>query len=111
MRTPALSFSPAWRSAMSKTCLCVSMCVLLALSAAANAQEPAKANVRKLIVSGSATLQVKPDAARITFVVLSKQFTGNEARAENERQVKQIKESLQAVKAKNADIHTQPASL
>ena len=95
---------------MSKTCLYASLFALLAQSAV-HAQEPAKANVRKLVVSGSATLQVKPDAARITFVVLSKQLTGDEARGQNERHVKQIRQDLQALKAKNAEIHTQPASL
>ena len=87
----------------------------LALSMAclvpANGQEtPAKTN-RKLVVAGSATIYAKADTAYITFQVTSTEGNVKNARAENDKQVKKVKEGLAALKYPNVDIQVVPSGI
>jgi uncharacterized protein YggE len=65
--------------------------------AVAAADEPAKAEGRKVIVTGSATANVKPDAARVTFVITTTETPEKSARDANDKHVKTVKDALGGV--------------
>lgn len=58
--------------------------------------EPSKASVRKVTASSTATVLVKPDAARISFRIGASEEVGKSARDANEAQVKKIRAALEA---------------
>src|SRR5579871_3854262 len=62
----------------------------------ANADEPAKSAVRKVIASSTATVMVKPDAARISFRIGASEDPGKSAHEANEAQVKKLRAALEA---------------
>jgi uncharacterized protein YggE len=77
----------------------------------AGAAEPAKAAGKKITVTGSATVTLKPDAARLVFGVTTTMPDVKGARAENEKHVKRVLESLSALAFKDVDIQTVPGSV
>jgi uncharacterized protein YggE len=86
------------------------LAVLLSLTAAAVAPaQDAKSGKRKLVVTGAATVMVKPDAARLVFTVTTTDPTAKNAREENEKQVKKLKDSLTGLAFKNVEIQVLPA--
>jgi uncharacterized protein YggE len=74
-----------------------------------NADEPAKPAGRKITVTGSATVTLKPDAARLVFGVTTTMPDVKGARAENEKHVKRVVASLSELAFKDLDIRTVPA--
>src|SRR6185369_4815140 len=58
----------------------------------------AKKEPHTLRTSGSATVRIKPDAARVFFGVQTQAATVKEARAENNRRVNKIMAALVALK-------------
>ena len=91
-------------------CSCVSGLVHGCMVPANGQETPAKAT-RKLVVSGSATLFVKPDMASITFLVTSTEGSVQNARDVNDKQVKKIKDGLAALKFTMLDIQVIPAGI
>src|SRR2546421_564966 len=72
------------------------------------ADEPAKGAGRKVVVTSSATVYAKPDAARLTFAITSGGV--DKPREENEKQVKKVKDALTGV-AKDVEVHVSPLAL
>lgn len=70
---------------------------LMLATVCALADEPAKNEGRKVVVSGSATVNVKPDAARVTFVINTTEAADKSAREANEKHIKTVKEALNGV--------------
>jgi uncharacterized protein YggE len=71
----------------------------------------ARAAERKVIVHGSATVQVKADAALLTFAVTSSSDTGKNAREENDKQVKRLRDALTALGLKNVEVKVVPSAV
>jgi uncharacterized protein YggE len=59
--------------------------------------EPAKGEGRKVIASAAATAYVKPDSARLTFVVTTTEAGDKSAREANEKHLKTLKDALAAL--------------
>jgi uncharacterized protein YggE len=88
--------------------------LLLGLAAGlriAGAEEPAKPAVKKITVTGTATVAVKPDAARLTFALHTTMPDLKGARAENEKQVKKLLESLSTLRYKDVEFQAVPGSV
>ena len=77
------------------------------LSDPASGQQPAANSGRKLIVTGSASVAVKPDAARIVFDVSSTDKAGT-VREANNKHVQKIKKAITDLNFKNVDIAVFP---
>src|SRR5262245_23077687 len=77
---------------------------LLLVAAQAAADEPAKGEGRKVIASASATAYVKPDSARLTFVVNTTEAGDKSAREANEKHLKTLKDALAAVDVGKAEV-------
>jgi uncharacterized protein YggE len=76
----------------------VVLVVDLAFAAApARGDEPAKPEGRKVIASAAATAYVKPDSARLTFVVSTTEAGDKSAREANEKHLKTLKDALAAL--------------
>jgi uncharacterized protein YggE len=72
-------------------------CWLVVGSAFAVGEEPAKHDGRKVVATGTATAHVKPDAARVTFVITTTETADKSAREANDKHVKTVKDALAAV--------------
>jgi uncharacterized protein YggE len=59
--------------------------------------EPAKNEGPKVVVTGNATVNVKPDAARVTFVITTSEAADKSAREANDKHVKTVKDALAGV--------------
>ena len=77
---------------------------LLMTVAPALGDEPAKAEGRKVIASASATAYVKPDAARLTFIVSTTEAGDKSARDANEKHLKTLKDALAAADVGKAEV-------
>lgn len=73
--------------------------------------EPAKLAGKKLVVNGSATVNVKPDAARVVFAVSTTMPDPKGARAENDKAVKKIQDALEGLKIKDLETHVTPGTV
>jgi uncharacterized protein YggE len=84
------------------------LCCWLVLGAAiAPGQDSAtKSDVRKVVATATATAYVKPDGARLTFVVTTVEGTDKSAREANEKQVKKVKDALAALPLGKLDVET-----
>lgn len=87
----------------------LALLTLFALLSGSHGQEAGKNTSRKLVVSGGATVQVNPDAARLTFAITAIDATAKKARDENDKQVKRIKDSLSALAIQNLDLQVLPS--
>lgn len=99
---------------MSTACKFVALALLagsVAWVAPAIGQEPAASGKRKIVVTGSATVSVKPDKARITFVVTTTDEDAKKVRDEDTKQVKKVKDALTALNLKNVDIQVVPSGI
>jgi len=97
-----------------KVRLAVVALLLLGLAAGirtAGAEEPAKPAVKKITVTGTATVAVKPDAARLTFGVQTTMPDLKGARAENDKQVRKLVGSLVTLGYTGVDIQAVPGSV
>ncbi len=76
-------------------------------------QEALKNEGRKVVVNATSTAYVKPDGARLVFVVTSTEPTGRNAREANDRQVKALQDALAAVPLKKGtiEVHVLPSSV
>jgi uncharacterized protein YggE len=59
--------------------------------------EPAKNEGPKVVATGMATVNVKPDAARVTFVITTTEAADKSAREANDKHVKTVKDALAGV--------------
>lgn len=82
---------------------------LLLAAEAGRAGEAKKAVSPKIVVQASATVNVKPDAAKLSFVISTEKLT--KAREENQKLAKKIKDSLTALSFPNVDIQVVPVAL
>jgi uncharacterized protein YggE len=88
--------------------------LLLGLAAGvrtAGAEEPVRPAVKKITVTGTATVAVKPDAARLTFGVLTTMPDVKGARTENDKQVKKVLASLATVGGPGVEVQAVPGSV
>jgi uncharacterized protein YggE len=67
-------------------------------------KEPATNGARKVVATATATVQIKPDAARISFSITSTEVTEKSVRDAIEKKIKKMKEALAAVKLNKADV-------
>jgi len=76
-------------------------------------EEAAKGEGRKVVASATATNYVRPDSARLSFVVTTTEPTDKSAREANEKQVKKIQDALAALPLGkvDADVHVLPSSI
>jgi uncharacterized protein YggE len=77
---------------------------LLLTVAPALGDEPAKGEGRKVIASATATAYVKPDSARLTFVVTTTEAGDKSAREANEKHLKTLKDALAALDLGNTEV-------
>jgi uncharacterized protein YggE len=70
---------------------------------------PGKSTGRKIVVNASATVQVKPDAARLTFAITTE--APQKVREANDKQVKKLKDSLAALAFRNVEVRVVPQSV
>src|SRR5947207_9734892 len=61
----------------------------------------AKKEERKIFTSGSATIKVKPDSARVFFGVQTVKTAIKDARAENTEKIKKVMDALNGLKVKD----------
>jgi uncharacterized protein YggE len=88
--------------------------LLLGLAASirtAGAEGPVKPATKKITVTGTATVAVKPDAARLTFGVHTTMPDLKGARTENDRQVKKLVASLSTLGYTGLEIQAVPGSV
>jgi uncharacterized protein YggE len=76
-------------------------------------QEALKNEGRKVVVNANSTVYVKPDGARLVFVVTSTEPAGKNAREAHDKQVKDLQDALAAVPLKKGtiDVHVLPSSV
>jgi uncharacterized protein YggE len=67
-------------------------------------QDPSKAEVRKVVVNSTATVYVKPESARLSFIVVAAEASDKSAREANEKQIKRIKDALAALQLGKTDV-------
>jgi uncharacterized protein YggE len=70
-------------------------------------EESAKNKVRKVTATATATAHVKPDSARISFIVTTDETTPKGAREAHDKQIKKIKEALAAVPLKKVEVEVE----
>jgi uncharacterized protein YggE len=89
----------------------VLVCAMTALTASP-AQEPPKVEGRRIVATGTITVSVPPDAARLTFLVTTTEGTEKSIREANESHVKRIKDAIVALPVEQPTIETHllPAS-
>jgi uncharacterized protein YggE len=82
----------------------VLLCWFMVGALPAFGKEPAANGARKVVATATATVQIKPDAARISFSVTSTEVTEKSVRDAIEKKIKKMKEALAAVKLNKADV-------
>jgi uncharacterized protein YggE len=70
----------------------------------AHAQDSIKSEDRKVTATATATTFVRPDSARLTFVIATAEAADKSAREANEKQVKKVKDALKAVTLGKLDV-------
>src|SRR5215472_4155467 len=83
--------------------------LLPAVVLAAGGDEATQNPGRKIVVSASATVYVKPDMARLTFAITSE--APGKVRAAHDKEVQTVKDSLAALSFRNVDVQVVPLSL
>jgi uncharacterized protein YggE len=76
-------------------------------------QERVKNEGRKVVIDAPATAYLKPEGARLIFVVTSTEMAGKSAREANDKQVKIVQDALAAVPLKKdaVEVRVLPASM
>jgi uncharacterized protein YggE len=88
----------------------VALLLGLVVGPAASA-DPAKPVGKKVTVTGTATVNVKPDSARLVFGITTTTPDVKSTRSENDKHVKRMKESLAALGFKDVDFQAVPGSV
>src|SRR5438105_11121969 len=85
-------------------------CALLG-AGTVHGDDSTKSAKRKVIVNGSATVQVKADAAQLTFGVTTSNETSKATRDEHDKQVKRLREALAALEIKSVEVQAAPSAM
>ena len=89
----------------SRDAVVVLLCWVVVGALPALGKEPVANGARKVVATATATVQIKPDAARISFSVTSTEVTEKSVREAIEKKIKKMKEALAAVKLNKSDVN------